>query len=201
MEVELKNIIEKIKEEGIGEAEKKASDITKDAETKAESIIKEAQDKKEIILKEAAEASEALKKNGAAAVKQASRDAMLSLREQITALFDSVGKQKIAEQLTPDVLKNMIVTLAEKFKREKLDVEVLLSEKDKKALEKELFKALKEDIKKGIVVKVSPRVENGFRIGAKGESFYYDFTDEAIAEAFTAFLNPKIMEILTPDKK
>ena len=38
MEMELKEIIEKIKDEGVGEAEKRATDITTKAEAEAKSI-------------------------------------------------------------------------------------------------------------------------------------------------------------------
>jgi V/A-type H+-transporting ATPase subunit E len=200
MEMELKTIIEKIKQEGVGEAEKKAADMIKEAEAKGKGIIEEA--KKKAILKEAERDATALKKNGQEAVKQASRDVLLSLREKIVDLFDIIIKKEVAAQLSPAVLKEMIVKLAKSFtKGQELDVEVLLSDRDKKSLEEELFSALKKEIKKGITIKVSPKIERGFRIGQKDKESYYDFTDEAIAEAFMTHLNPKIVEILTPQGK
>jgi V/A-type H+-transporting ATPase subunit E len=198
MEVELKNIIEKIKEEGVGEAEKKASGIISAAEAKARSVIEEAENKKKDFLKKATEEAEALKKNGREAVKQASRDAILSLREQITVLFDKIFKREISGAMSTETLQKMIGALASGFRKEgKLDAEVILSDKDKKALEASLLKSLKAEAKKGITIKTSPRVEHGFRIGMKGENSYYDFTDDAVAEAFMTYLNPRIAEILS----
>ena len=43
MEMELNHIIEKIKSEGVQEADSKAKEIVKDAESKASQIIKDAQ--------------------------------------------------------------------------------------------------------------------------------------------------------------
>ncbi len=202
MEMDLKSIIDKIKTEGVSEAEQKAADITAQAENKADSIIKEADQKKEKILKKAEQDAGNLKKNAEEAVKQASRDVLLSLREQIIGLFDRVVKQEVAREMPPAALKEMIIAVSEKFKKEGLlDIEILLSEKDKKDLENTLLSALKKEMKKGVTIKTSPSIEHGFLIGEKGKSSYYDFTDDAIAEAFTAHLNPKIVEILTAGKK
>jgi V/A-type H+-transporting ATPase subunit E len=199
MEMELKNIIDKIKSEGVDEAEKKAADITGQAETKAKSIIEAAQKQKGAIIKEAEQEAEKLQKNGEEAVKQASRDVLLGLRQSIMGLFDTIIKRDVSEQLSADVLKGMISQLSESItKNKQFDVEVLLSEKDKKEMEKVILGGLKKELKKGVEIKASPNIEHGFRIGEKGGSSYYDFTDEAIAEAFKAYLNPKIAEILTP---
>jgi vacuolar-type H+-ATPase subunit E/Vma4 len=131
-------------------------------------------------------------------LRQASRDVLLGLRENIVALFDGIIKKEIARQMSPDVLKEVLVKLIESFAKEKqFEVEVLLSEKDKKSMEKTLLSALKEDLKKGVTLKVSPSIEHGFRIGRKGEHSYYDFTDEAIAESFKTYLNPKVTELLS----
>ncbi|MGB2600994.1 MAG: V-type ATP synthase subunit E [Candidatus Omnitrophota bacterium] len=197
MEMELKNIIDKIKTEGVSEAEKQAAGITSQAEAKAKSIVEAAQKEKDAIIKEAGQAAEKMQKNGEEAIKQASRDVLLGLRQSIVGLYDTVIKRDVSEQLSPDVLKGMISQLTESItKNKKFDVEVLLSEKDKKQLEEMLLSGLKKELKKSVDIKASPNVEHGFRIGEKDGSSYYDFTDEAIAEAFKAYLNPKIAQIL-----
>ena len=202
MEMDLKSIIDKIKTEGVSEAEQKAADITAEAKKKADGIIQEANKEKEKILKKAQADAENLKNNANEAIKQASRDVLLSLGEQIIALFDKVVKREVAREMPPAALKTMIIALAERFKKEGLlDVEILLSEKDKKGLESTLLSALKKEMKKGVTIKTSSGIEHGFLIGERGKSSYYDFTDDAIAEAFTTYLNPKIVEILTAGKK
>ncbi len=198
MEMELNTIIEKIKKEGIGEAESKAADILKQAQAKADKIIAEAEKKKEDIIKKAKNDAENLKKNGEEALSQASRDVILALKESITAVFDALIKKEVAQQLPPEVLKEVIVNLIRKFSEDKeAEIEVLLSEKDKNSIEGALLGVFKGEVGKGLTIKVSPSIEHGFRIGKKGESSYYDFTDEAIAESFKTYLNPKIKELLT----
>lgn len=198
MEVELKNIIEKIKEEGVGEAEKKAKDITGKAELKAQEILRSAEAERDEILKNAKQGAEKLKNNGEESLRQASRDVLLSLRKSIVTLFDSVIKQDIQDQFKPEMLKDIIIRVVENSAKEKVfDVEVLLNEKDKTKLENVLLAGLKEEFKKGVTLKVSPNVEYGFRIGEKEGNSYYDFTDEAILEAFKTYLNPKMVQILS----
>ncbi|MGB3112891.1 MAG: V-type ATP synthase subunit E [Candidatus Omnitrophota bacterium] len=202
MEMELKTIIEKIKQEGVGEAEKKAAHIIETAQAGAKRVLDQAREERAAIIKKAEQEAAKLRDNGEKALSQASRDVLLSLREQIIELFDKVVKREVAAQLTPDVLKEMILKLVEKFeKEEKLDLEILLSKKEKKDLEEAVFSALKGEMKKGVTIKISPVIEHGFFIGEKDKGSYYDFTDEAIAEAFMAYLNPKIVDILAAEKK
>ena len=197
MEMDLKGIIDKIKKEGVSEAEKKAGEIISSAEEKARGMIETAKKERENIVGNAEEEAGKLQANAEKAIKQASRDTILSLKEEIVKIFDIVLKEKISDELKPDVLREAIIQIVNKFgDEEKIDLEVLLNEKDKKELEKTLFSKFKEKTKKELILKVSPAIENGFRIGEKGKNSYYDITDEAVAEAFKTFLNPRITRII-----
>ena len=59
-----------------------------------------------------------------------------------------------------------------------------------------LFSSLKEDLRESITLKSSADISTGFRVALKGEEVYYDFSDEAVAEAIRTLLNPKLKEIL-----
>lgn len=201
MEIELKTIIEKIKQEGVGEAEKQAQAVLDEARAKAKTMLEEAAKKADETRKQAEKAAGQFKANGEEAVRQASRDAILGLRESITLLFDRIIKRNIASQLSPDIIRDMLVKMVDDLKKESsMNIEILLNEKDKKAVEDLLTAALGAEMRKGITLKVSPNIESGFRIGEKGQNAYYDFTDEAIAEAFKAYLNPKLAQILDGGK-
>lgn len=202
MAMDLKNIIERIKEEGVDEAQKKAGDIIAQAETKAAATIADAEEKKKGIIDEAGAEALKLKASSEEAMRLASRDVLLGLRENIVTLFDKIIKRDVAEELSPDVMKEMIIRLVEKFRESgETEVEVLLSDKDKDALEETLLKDLKKEMKKGVELKVSSSMEHGFRIGEKDGNTYYDFTDEAIEEAFKSYLNKQLTGILTPGTK
>ena len=69
-------------------------------------------------------------------------------------------------------------------------------EKDLNALEKNLGTALKEQINSGLEIKVDKNLSNGFRIGTKDGSAYYDFSAESVADLFASYLNPKNAAIM-----
>ncbi len=199
MEMDLNSIITKIKQEGVDEGQKQSDQIIEKAKKEAEEIITSAKKQKENILNNAGEEAEKLKNNAEEAVRQASRDVLLGLRQNIISLFDKVVKKEVSAALKKDVLEKMIIKLAENFDRigRSDQIEVLLSEEEKKELDATLFEALKQEMKKGVTLKSSPNIEKGFLIGEKGETSYYDFTDEAIAEAMKAYLNQKITDMLS----
>ena len=197
MEMELKNIIEKIKQEGVEEAEKKSAAIISEAEARAKEIIRQAEEEKAKILKAGQEEADRFKKNARDAISQSLRDVLLSLRQKIVVLFDSVVKRQVSGVMSEEFLKEIIIKLVEGFKqRGIMDIEVLLSSEDKDKIMQAFLDSVSEEMKKGVEFKVSKNVEKGFRIGEKGSSSYYDFTDEAVSEAFKEYLNPKIAQAL-----
>ncbi|MDP8299069.1 MAG: hypothetical protein P9L88_04120 [Candidatus Tantalella remota] len=200
MEMELSNIIEKLKKEGVGEAEKESARIKEKAEAEARAIVDAAENKKKEIVSLARQEAEKLRSSGEESVRQASRDAILGLRESVTGLFDRIMQKEVKDALSAETVQQMILKLAQNSGKDGIfDIEVLLSEQDRKSLEGVLEKTLKKELSSGITLKVSPNVEKGFRIGEKGGNTYYDFTDEAIAEAFRAYLNPRVAQLLTPE--
>lgn len=197
MAADLNSLIQRLKEEGIEEARDRSREIIDNTTKKAAKIIQEAEEKKAEIIKGAEEKAANLKRSCDDALKQASRDLILSLRENIIELFNSVIKREVSASLTKDVMKDVITRVAEGFKKgSEPDIEVVLSPEDKKGLEESLLKALKKELKKGVTFKPSHSVKKGFRIGAEDKEFYYDFTDDAIAEAIELYLSPRIKDII-----
>lgn len=197
MEMELNNLIEKIKKDGVQEAQAKADEIVQKAEAEAEKILKSAKGERDEIIRQAQENSKQFFLASEKALKQSSRDVLLVLRERVTEFFDRIIKQEVEKQLSFEVLKTIIIKAVENFKKEgELDIEILVNEADKKKLEKTLFRELVKEAKEKITIQGSKKISNGFRIGKKGEESYIDFTDEALAEAFKRYLNPKLVEKL-----
>ncbi len=203
MEMDLSNLIEKIKTEGVSEAQRQAKDITENAESQAQAILEKAKKEKDHILKQAHLETDALKKNTEEILRQAAANTILSLKEKITVLFDKVLKETVEAQLSDGILKDVIIKAIETF-REKgaAELEIILSEKDKASLEKIVLSGFSQQAQKGITFKVSPSIDKGFKIQQKGKDFYYDFTSEAISEALALYLNPKLSGLpgLAPEK-
>jgi len=200
MEMELKDLINKIKKEGVEQAESDAQQVLADAKKEAEKIVSDATQKAEELLKNGKEEAKNFRAATEQALKQSARDALLTLRSRVTEFFSRIVKDKVSDQLKPNVLKDILVHAIEHYgKGSTADIEVLLSDADKKALQKTLFAALRKEARERVTLKGTKTVQKGFRIGEKGKDSYLDFTDQAIAEGFKRYLNPKLVEVLDID--
>jgi len=73
---------------------------------------------------------------------------------------------------------------------------VVLSENDLKKID-DAFKAkLVSTLKGGVEFKAIKNLDGGFRIAEKDGSAFYDFSAESVAAMLSAYLNPKLGEIL-----
>lgn len=200
MTMELKNLIDKIKKDGVEQAENEAAKIAADAKLKAQGIIDEAREKAQEIIAQAQEEASSFKASSEQALKQAARDALLTLRDRVTEFFGRVVKMNVQDELSSAVLKDIILQAVEhSIKEGVMDIEVVVSEADKHALEKRLFTALRKEAKGKVVLKTGKGIEKGFRIGERDKDSYLDFTDQAIAEGFKRYLNPKLVDALDID--
>lgn len=197
MEMQLDSLLEKIKKDGVEEAEKKARDIISRTEQKSSHIITHAEEEKKRILSEAENEAARIKRQAEDSIRNALRDAQISLKQKLTEIFDAIIKTRVNEQFSDDILKEMLLKLVDNFKKDKItDLDILISKNDEQKMRDFVVNSFSEEIRKGITVKPSPSIEAGFRIGKKGENFYYDLTDEAVAELLKNYLNPKFSEFL-----
>ncbi len=197
MEVQLNELIDKIKTEGVGAAEQKAEEIKKKAEREAAGIVAKARkEAEEIVAKAKAEAAR-FEETGRESVKHAGRDLVLKLRASITTLFETVVAREIKASLSDDALQEIIPKLIAAWQEKGMDdIQVLLSPADLKKVEKDLLEKLSAEAKKGVEFKPLPEIQAGFRIGEKKGEAYYDFTDKGITEHLVEYLNPKLAECL-----
>jgi V/A-type H+-transporting ATPase subunit E len=195
MDVKLDSLIEKIRKEGIEEAQQNADQIIKEAKQKAASLVEQAKKAAEKIVTDGKKQVDQYQATAEIDLKQSARNVELLLKEKINTLFDNVFKRQVSVEMKPNFLKEMILKIVEKWANDK-QTEIVLNEKDKKQLEDVLFSGMKDDLKKSINIRVSSDISNGFRIGLKGDQVYYDFSDESIAEVLKTLINPKLKEIL-----
>jgi V/A-type H+-transporting ATPase subunit E len=197
MDVQLQELIDKIKTEGIKSAEQESARVLRDAEQKANDIIAKAHDEASAIIAKANEEVKRFEQTAKDAVAQAGRNTILSLRARITELFDALIAEQTREAFTPEVLEEAIVSLIKAWSKEQItNLQVLLSPPDLKKLEKQLKSRLAAELKKGVELKPFPEIKAGFRIAMEDGSAYYNFTDQGIAEILAEYLNPKIAEIV-----
>lgn len=198
METNIQDIINKIKTEGVQEAELQATQIIKASEEKSQELISTAETTAEKIINNAKEEAEKILNNGKMSLAQASRDVELKLKEKLSKLFNKALQISVSNAMEPNALKEMLIKFIESSaKDENVKWDILLSEHDKNQLQNLVINETNKLFSEGISLKVSDKLFHGFRIGKSDTGFYMDFSDEAVTEAILEYLNPKIKELIS----
>lgn len=198
MDVQLQELIDKIKKDGVATAEAEAAKKIAEAEKKAEGIVADAQDKAAEIIKNAKAETERMEKASEEAIVQAGRNMLLSFKDSLVAELDGLIQAETAKAATKDVLAKLIPETVKAWAKnsEASELSVLLGEKDLKALESALTADLKSEISKGLEIKPDKTLTAGFRIGVKNGAAFYDYSAESLAELFGSYLNPKVAALM-----
>jgi V/A-type H+-transporting ATPase subunit E len=197
MDIQLQELIDKIKRDGIESASEEASRLKVQAEAEARRIVEAAQKEAEGIIAKGKADAERSEKAGIAAVEQASRNLVLAFRTEIQNLLDKIIVQETSAAYDDGVLKAAIPELLKAWSSKGSDsLDVLLGETQLKNLGAFFNDKLAAELKKGLELKSNRNLSSGFRIANKDGSAYYDFSAEAVADLFAAYLNPKLAEIL-----
>ncbi len=198
MDIQLQELIDKIKKDGVTAAEKTAASIIEKAQKDADSKIAAAEKKSEEMIKNAKAEIERLEKASNDAVVQACRNMLIGFRDSLVAELDAIVQTESAKAYSSDLLKTLVPETVKAWSKnaDASELSVLLSEKDLKTLESELKAALKAEIAKGLEIKSDKSLSAGFRIGVNNGAAYYDYSAESVADLFSAYLNPRVASLM-----
>jgi V/A-type H+-transporting ATPase subunit E len=197
MDIQLNELIEKIKKDGIETASEEASRLKAQAEAEAKRIVDAAKKEAAAISAKALSDAERTEKAGIAAVGQASRNLVLAFKGEIQNLLDAITARETARAFDENSLKSVIPDLVKNWASLKGDdIALLLPEGDLQKAEAFLTDKLSAELKKGVELKSDRNLAAGFHVASKDGSAYYDFSAEAVAELFSAYLNPRLAETL-----
>lgn len=198
MDIQLQELIDKIKKDGVASADNEAKKIIDEAEKKAQAIIEDAQKKADDSIKSAKAEIARLEKASEDAITQACRNMLLSFKDSLVGELDAFVKSECAKTYSKDLLKTLVPETVKAWCKnaDASELSVLLSEKDCKELEKEFKAALKDELAKGMEIKIDKSLDAGFRVGVNNGNAYYDYSAEAIADLFTEYLNPRVSAIM-----
>ena len=195
MAQDIKNLIEKIQQDGIRVAEEKAKEIENQARREVTQILEKAKTEAARLISEAKEEIGRAKEEQKTFLAQAGRDLLLALRKEISAMLERIILQEVKDTLTPEAMYKII---AEVIKGSSLEEEIVISlnKVDLANLEKEFLRKLKEETRKGVVLKPSEEISGGFIISFDRGKSHFDFSDKALVEYIGTYLKPKLAELL-----
>ncbi len=198
MDVQLQELVDKIRKDGVAAAEAQASQIVSDARTKAAEIVAGARAEAEAIAKAARADAERLEKAAVASIRQSGRNILISFRDSVVSELSALVSSATGSAMSGEALKDLVPAAVKAWiaNSGSADVSILLSPSDLAKLESTFKAALKAEMDKGLVLGADASLAGGFRVGMKDGSAYYDFSAEAVASLFSAYLNPRVAEIL-----
>ena len=197
MDIQLNELIEKIKKDGIASAKAEAGIVIADAQAEANRIIEAAKLEADAISARAKADAARSEKACVAAIEQAYRDLTLAFKSGLQRLLDSLTVKTVASAYTADIIKAILPDLIKSWAEKGSDsLTVVLSKGDLEKLDSAFISMLASTLRGGVEIKAVKKLDSGFRIIEKDGSAFYDFSAESIAIMLSAYLNPKLVEIL-----
>ena len=134
MEVQLQELIDQIKKDGVEAAETEAEAILKSAKEKAEQIISDAQAQADKILLNAKAENDRMVKSSEDAIRQAGRNLLISFRESVSRELKSIIGENVSAVYSSESLAQLIVSIVESWatKPDAEDISVILNSADLK---------------------------------------------------------------------
>ncbi len=198
MAEELQPLLDQIRKEGVEKAETEAAEILAQAKEKAAQVVREAEAKAKELVAKAESDSEVFTQRSIATLEQSARDLLITVGQGIENIISEIVAESTTEALNSKVLEQMLVNMAESCaeKQGETRIELLVSEDDQAALVKFFAAKYSDKMGHGVELHVDNEILKGFKVSFADDHAYLDFTQEAIAEALTAFLRPKLAEIV-----
>jgi V/A-type H+-transporting ATPase subunit E len=202
----VQELIARLRDEGVKAGEVKASQLLNDAEKKAADMLKKAKKEAEEMLASARAEIESEKAAARESLQIAVRDAVLSLKEQLTVRFAAHVKRLVAAELADkDFLKKLILTIAGRSVPETIkdqSLQVLLSDEfsadpsKHKTIDPLVLSLSKDLFREGITLHTSGERTGGIRVHLKGEDLEIDLTEKTLADSILRYLVPRFRSVI-----
>jgi len=199
MSENLKGLLEKINQEGIKSAEEKAKVIEDKARQDAKKILDDARKLADEIIQKAKAEAEKTRVSANLSVKQASRDLLLGLKEDIKKTLNKIMAGEITKALSSEEIADILAGLIDRYadKNGKADdIKILVNKVDLEKIKNTFISKLKNKISIGVEFRPSQNINAGFSISFDKGKSYFDFSDEGLLETLCVYLNPELAKII-----
>ncbi len=205
MSTQVQELINKIKSEGIEEAQKKAKEIETQAYVQSDEIIAKAKKEAEAQLMSAKAEIARTREAAEKSLKQAARDTILDLKTMIDKTLKKIIQANVNQVLNPDQLSQILTSIIDKSivnasKGTEQNLKIFLNPTDYENLKNGFIAKLKEKIKGGFEFKSSEDISKGFTISFDGGKSSFEFSESALTDYLTMYLNPEIAALIKDSK-
>jgi V/A-type H+/Na+-transporting ATPase subunit E len=197
MDQKLKELTEKLYQEGVAKGNNQAGQIIEEANQKAKQIIADAENKAMALVAEAEKKAIEMDKNSKSELKLASRQLISALEQEVTDLINGQIVGTAVKSATDDqaFIQKLILEAVANW-APKQDLLVVVSPENKKAVDDFFATKAKKMLDQGVEIQSVNNIKTGFQIGPVDGSYKVSFTSEDFIEFFKAFIRPKVVELL-----
>ncbi|MBN1927480.1 MAG: V-type ATP synthase subunit E [Prolixibacteraceae bacterium] len=201
MEQKLKEITEKLYQEGVEKGNQEAEKIIAEAHETAKKVIEDAKKEAASIISKAEKDAGELNKNTRSELQLASKQLVASLEQEIVSLVNGKIVESSVKKAVDDkqFMQELIVTAVQNWTAGQ-DIKVFVNPLEKNEVEGFFASKAKEMLNKGLVIESANNVKAGFQLGPSDGSYKVSFSREDFINFFKEFLRPKVVELLFGDK-
>ena len=199
MAEDVQGLLDKIHNDGIAKAQQEKEAIIADAKKEAAQIVAEAKAQAEVLKKAARTEAQTGQDKANAAIRQAARDAVIALKADLLAKLNAVVHSCIGDAMTPEVMKQIILTMAQSYAKDANageSLEVLISKQEQEQTQAFLKEQLLKELKASPVIELTTDFNSGLQISFRDSDVYFDFSDDALAEVICRFVGPKLTAVI-----
>ena len=198
MEIQLQELIEQIKKDGVDAAEAQAEAILLSAKAEAERIISEAQAQADKIMADAKSENAKTVKSGEDAIRQAGRNLLITFRESVAKELKAIAGENVNAVYSSDAFAALIISAVEGWaaRPDADDITVILNGDDLAKLEETVLGQLKAKMLSGVTLRANDNLDGGFRIAVNNGAVYYDYSAEAVTDMLSNYLSPRVTALL-----
>ena len=197
MSEELQSLLTRIQEDAVAKSETEAETIINKANETAKATLATAEKSAEELIEKAEKDAEAFQARAEKSLTQAARDLIISIGETLNSTIAAIIKKDVAESMTTDTIKAMLVIITENyFKDNQGSIDVLLNSEQQKELTDTFLAELAAKTKAGLELKSDESIVAGFRVAVKDDKVEHDFTSDAIADTLSQLLRPELGKIV-----
>ena len=199
MAEDVQGLLDKIHNDGIAKAEQEKEAIIAAAKEEAARIVAEAKEQAEHLKKSAQTEAKAGQDKANDAIRQAARDAVIALKADLLAKLNAVVHSCIGDAMTPEVMKQIILTMAQSYAKDANageSLEVLISKQEQEQTQVFLKEQLLKELKANPVIELTTDFNSGLQISFRDSDVYFDFSDDALAEVICRFVGPKLTAVI-----
>lgn len=183
-------LLDKIRSEGVDTAKREAAEIVAKAKDEAAKIVTKAKDEAAAETARAKADAERFAAGAEATIRQAARDVLLKLGQDVSALLERTLGGAVDETLAKDDVVGKLAEEAVAAYLKTGEATVVCAPGLAEALKARLAK------RGTVTVVTDAQMGTGFKVRLDGGRVEHDFSGEAVREALAALLRPQLAKLL-----